>query len=439
MDDRQTGWRNTPPILLTAFALDLVFTAAHVVSRLVQSGERDYLAVDRWDMASTGMWAAFVVMFCIGMFDLASRLTGGAAIAARVASLAYGAMFATSTLLNVLSVLELLPHGEMIWKVEQYTYWGLGTCVAIALAFAASKRSRAAAVVGFALSMVARMPGFLGEPLFQALDLGPRATEIVYTVLGILHTIAYLVLVIAATDGVEVPRRELATRGFGLAASSLTLRVIAAAAGVVLVVMAVSSRGEGGASLIRFGMIGGLLVNLISFAMFGLGALRAARSALDGIARYTAAVAGAASLWCAGVMLEQLPQFYQVLYHQGHGSSGAERLQALSIAQPLVATLAGALLAAVISGFARARNDEPLTTRAGAAGVGYVLLMLASVGVTSFLLETARSQGMLLGMMLLAAGCGLAAQVMLAKVCRSASASIDVDPGLPGARISAPT
>jgi hypothetical protein len=210
---------------------------------------------------------------------------------------------------------------------------------------------------------------------------------------------------------------------------------------VLIVIMAVSSRGSGGAGMMKLSLFGGLLVNLVSFVMFGLGAIGVARSAVDGVNRYTAAVAAAASLWCAGVMLEQLPRFYKILYSSDYGSwggSSAEHLTALSVALPVIGTLAGAVLAAVITGFARARNHEALTSSAGAAGVGYVLLMLASVGIQSFLLEKATSEGTLIGMMLVAAGCGLAAQVMLAKACRAASTSIDAEPGLPQARINDP-
>ena len=443
MDDRRTGWRNTPPILLVAFALQLAFSLVHLGVRMAESADRSFEDVHRWDLASNGIWALFAVMVCVGLFDLAARRTGGAAIGARVAGLAFVSLYALGVALNALFVFELMPHGEWIWRVEQYVYWTVNTAAAIGLAVAGAPRARALMGVGLALCLASRLPPVLGEAIFGGMDLGRQGAELVRYAFGLVHTIGLLLLVVAATDGVAAPRRELAARGFGLAASALWLRLIAALVGVLLTVVAVSSRGDGGVGAIKLAMFASLVVNLVSFAMFGLGALHAARSAIDGVSRGGAAIAAAASLWCAGVMLEQLPQYYKILYGGDAfgGSSSRDHLQALSIALPIVGTLAGAALAAVIAGLARARNDAILTTSAGSAGVGYTLLMLASVGITSFLLEKADSAGGAIGMMLVAAGCGLAAQVMLAKVCRTASTTIDHDPGLPQAtaKVSGPT
>src|SRR5262249_38234938 len=138
--------------------------------------------------------------------------------------------------------------------------------------------------------------------------------------------------------------------------------------------------------LIKVVTLGGLAINMISFAMVGAGALGVARSAVDGISQYAVIACGAASLWCAAVMLDQVPKYYQVLYGD-HGSfGGAEEIQALSVTMPLVATLAGAVFATAIAMYARTRGHQDLATRASGTGVGYLLLMLASVGIQSQLL-----------------------------------------------------
>ena len=443
MNDHRLGWRNAPPLLLGVLVLDFVFSAAHLVVRLTADAERYYDASSRWDLAASGIWALVALIMCVGLFDLAARRTGAAAVGARVAGLAFMVLWATGFVLSLMTMFDLMPHGEWIWKVEQYYYWLVNAALIAGLAVAAMPRARDLMAMGVGLCVLARLPPFLGSAIFGGLGLGPKGFAALHGTLGLVHTIGMLLLVIAATDGIAVPRRELASRGFGLAASALWLRVVAALASVLLMLMAVTARGESSAGFVKLAMIAGLAVNCLSFLMFGLGALHVARSSFDGVARYAAGAAAATSLWCMGVMLRQLPAYYKVFYaHESSGSFGAsaqEHLQALSIALPIVGTLSGAILAGVISGFARARNDGALESSAGASGVGYVLLMLASVGISSFLLEKATSVGTLAGMLLFAAGCALAAQVMLAKVCRSASASIDMEPGLPEARINIPS
>ena len=216
-------------------------------------------------------------------------------------------------------------------------------------------------------------------------------------------------------------------RGFALAAAGLTLRVVAAGVSVVLALAAMSAASF---SIMKFALFGGLAVNLVSLGMVGIGALQAARSALDGMPRYAAALAAVGSLWCAGVLLEQLPQLYQLLY--GDRGGGEDRLQALSIAMPIVVTISGAVLAAAIAGLARARNNQELARRAGSAGMGYVVLMLASVGIQSVMVEGA-GQGGAVFILFAVAGCALVAQLMLSKVCHLASESVSQEPGLPRA------
>ena len=447
MDEQRTGWRNTPPILLAAFGLDIAFDLTHLVQRLSVSSEHDFDRVDRWQLAANGVWALFTVMVAIGLFDLARRMTGRAAVGLRLAGIMFAVHFVLGHVMNLVFAFEL-GGSRWLWKVESYAFWGLVTIAALALAAAAWRRRPALAIGGLVLCMLTRPPEILGELLFKPLDLGFTGAHVMYTTLGIVHAIAMVAMVIAASEGVAQRRRELASTGFSLASSALTLRVVAAVAGVILALLAVAaassrSGGSGAEGIMKFAMFGGLVVNLASFAMFGVGALRAARAELDGVPRWTAAIAAAGSLWCMGVLLQQLPTYYQILYgHGDRGSTAQSQLTALTVAMPIVATLAGAVFAGVIASYARLRANEDLVSRASAASIGYTLLMLASIGIQSFMLENARSISGVIGLMVVAAVCGLVAQVMLARACRSAAILVDdEDPSLPKAvaTISDPT
>ncbi len=431
--------RRISPILLVAFGVDLAFGVAHLVQRLTLTRDHYFDGVDRWGMAGSGVWAMFAVMVGVGLFDLAGRLTGRAAVGARVAGIAVFASFALGMTVNILNIFDLLPHEQWVWQVDQYLFWAIWTIAAVGLLLASP--ARLLAIAAFAVCMLVHPPPFLGEVMFKGF--GILGAEILYGGLALAHTAAMLVLVSDASDGAAPQRHDLAVKGFDRAAGALWLRVVAAAFAMMFGLMSAASAANGSFAIMKFTMIGGLVINLASFLVFGLGALDVARSALDGVARYAVAIAGAASLWCAGVMLGQIPYLYQVLYgHESFASSHQEeRMQALTVAMPLVGTLSCAIFAGVMAAFARARGDEALAGRASSAGTTYVLLMLASIGIQSFLFEKATSLSGMIGMMLVAAGCALAAQMILSKVCRAASFSLESAPGLPTAvaKINDPT
>lgn len=410
--------RRLSPLLVVAFAMRLPIELTRIGAEI---GGHAFGA--SWELANSAMWDMFVVLLAYGLVDLSRRSSGPAAIAARIAGLLFAALLATETAYQVMGMLD--SHAAWIFDLEAYTYAGGLSLAAICLAVAAWPRARVNAIVGLVVCLLAVPPNVVN--LYGWLGLGDRGGIVLWMVLGMAHVVGLLVLVVGASDGVETPRPELAMRGFALAAAGLTLRVVAAGVSVVLALAAMSAASF---SIMKFALFGGLAVNLVSLGMVGIGALQAARSALDGMPRYAAALAAVGSLWCAGVLLEQLPQLYQLLY--GDRGGGEDRLQALSIAMPIVVTISGAVLAAAIAGLARARNNQELARRAGSAGMGYVVLMLASVGIQSVMVEGA-GQGGAVFILFAVAGCALVAQLMLSKVCHLASESVSQEPGLPRA------
>ena len=149
-------------------------------------------------------------------------------------------------------------------------------------------------------------------------------------------------------------------------------------------------------------------------------------------------LAKAASLWCLGVTLAQLPYTYRMLYaaeEYGYGSAARDYVQALSVIAPIVAIAAIAAVARAIAGFAARRGLEQLRFEAQSKGVGFVTLMLASIGLQQWLLPQMTSEGSLMFMMLGAAVCSLWATVLMARLCALTADSLQAEPGLPTATV----
>ena len=61
--------------------------------------------------------------------------------------------------------------------------------------------------------------------------------------------------------------------------------------------------------------------------------------------------------------------------------------------------------------------------------------MLSSVAIQQWMLPNAKSLGSFAGMTLLAAGAGLYATILMAKLCTLAADAVDREPGLPTAKL----
>jgi hypothetical protein len=431
--------RKMPTVLVAALALAIAFSVVTLIMQLVHSEPPSYEHVDKWRLAKSGQWFMTTIMFAFGCRELSDRIVGRAARATRVAGRLFGVDIALQLVWMIVFTFRLGPQEEWFYSLESYTFWGISSAISVALFVAAVGRTRGLAIGGLVVCLIARSPQFLRAPVFAGLHLELRGLTIAWEIQSLIHVAGLAMLLVAIAPDEAARRPSIAAKGFSDVANGLWLRVIAAVVGALFTLFAIGMKGESGYQLVKVVTFGGLAINLISFAMVGAGAFGVARSAVDGVSQYATIACGAASLWCAGVMFDQVPKYYQVLYGDHGGIRGSEEIQALSVAMPLVATLAGAVFATAIAMYARTRGNQDLAARANGAGVGYLLLMLASIGLQSQLLEQARSQGDAIVVLFAAAGCGLVAQMLLSKVCRRASEAIAADPELPTARISEPT
>jgi len=253
----------------------------------------------------------------------------------------------------------------------------------------------------------------------------------------LLDAASFTVLAIGAASGATSPESSRAVTGLLRIGGALRVRVVAAlvGSGIGLLVALTSHGGEGSIGIMKLAMIGGLAISIVADVMLVLGAALAARAALPVLPRWPLVAAAACVAWSAGVMLDKLPHVYRLLYGDHSGGDGFEYLAVFGALVPLVELAGIALVAGTISAFANRRGDQELATHASGKGVGFVVLMLAGIGITTWLIPQAKSESGLLVMMLCALTAMLAAMIMMARLCKLAAEAVDREPGLPAARV----
>jgi hypothetical protein len=309
------------------------------------------------------------------------------------------------------------------------------------LAWAVWKQNRVLAIVGLIVAAFSDPPPVLGNAMYGGVEDFKMALSI-DGALRIVRVTVMSILAIAASRGITPTDRPAGAEGLRLAARGMWLRVLVACSIVLLSLMAMGSRGggEGLFEMLRFMMMAGACATTIAFAMFGVGLARTARATIADLPRYPLVLSAAASLWCCGVELSKLPYIYRMLYKAGDygGYSDRDYMSAFTLAEPLVAIGAVALVAVAIGRFASERTTISLQSEAQGKGIGIVFMMLASVGIQNWMIPAAKSQGSMMMLTVLAAVAGLFAVIMIAKLCASAAAEIEREPGLPTASVIPP-
>jgi hypothetical protein len=421
--------------LPSSLALSLLLWCATSLSRIVL-----VLVVDepwnamRFQLVMEGLGFAAVSLGVIGMRELASRVTGRAAIGCAIGMSGMAIFFAADVGWTLVAFKSDF-RGAWMDKAMPYVYWAASTLLVAGIAFAAWNR-RMIAIVVLAVNVVLFPPPFFEDTLFGWLPQRGTAALVIHPIFSIVR-IASLLVAVAVIARTAVPHhREIAASGLRTCGRALWLRVIAMVGLVVLTLMVVGLRGAGGLELLRFAMMSAAIVNIIALWQFGIGALRAARSGVIELSRVKLALAGAAMLWAGGVTFAQLPSLYQMLYGGERSSVARELAQGLPVALPLVVTGGAALLALAIGGYASQHSRETLVVEARGRGFGFVALTLTSLGIQSWLVTEAASRGSFVMLSLLAASAGLCATVLLAKLCALAADDLEREPGLPTARVA---
>lgn len=414
--------KKLPVALIVAFALQLCMFWGRDL--LFMSGQLHSLTALILTLGAAHL--AVVTSLAIGLSDLAQRTTGRARIAIQIA-MAFAIALVGVQLVELAHQALATAYSETWWDFKLTAAWLLNLGMVVAIAIAASNRLAIAAVV---VSVAFWLPDVLH---FQLVDLIPHVAQRLVTDVMVTMRVGVVVALLASIPSADAsPRPALALRGLSLATQGFYLRIVGFAATVLLGMVVLGNRGRSADDFALLAMYGGFIANACAFALVGLGALKALRSTHDALDSLAMGFAAVANLWCAGAMLNKLAVYYNVTNGR---SNGADDLAALDLALPIVATIGGVFLTIALARFARERGDAPLATSAAASGVGYAMLMIASTGIAGYLITSAKSFEGMIGMMLVAALCGLASQIIIARLCKRTEDALADGASLPIATV----
>lgn len=427
------SWRNLPPALLAMFAIELV---AIVVLTTYDLTHSITARSDRFDLATSGLWLASDALGMFGALALTRRLTGSAATGMRVIAAAFGLSLVASVAWD--SIWTLRPEWALdhLRAASDWSWFVIKLLPLAGIAISTFSTHPRLALLAVVTVLLADSPPPLAHHLWGWLVHGYTGQMLLYQVLRI-ATLAALAagLVAIAPEPYPAPPSDAAP-GFHAIASGLWLRVIGACtfAGLMLLLV-LGKSGEGAVSVLKLATISVAVVNALSFFIVARGAL----STLVREMPVSWMTAGAvANLWCLGVTLRQLPWTYKLLYGArdfGYASDLETRAQALSIIAPLVAVAGIAVIVAAIAVFAANRGLAQLHDEARGKGLGFVMLMIAAVGIQNWLLPDQTSDGSAMFLLLAAAGCSLGATVLMARLCTRAADSLHAETALPTATL----
>jgi len=400
------GLRALPPALQLSFAIWFAELLARVVFYLAA---KDPWPALRFNLTMTGLGFAADVLGIIGMLELARRSTGRVRQGYLVVAAGMGLLLA----LMIGWELASLKHGffEHRWvaEVNQYAYFAASTVLLCGAALAASDRP-ALAIGTLAVGLLTWPPPFLAHHLYSWMPEGKVGLAFQYGLMTVREGLV-LVAIASAARGEAVPASGLAQQGFRTAANSLWFRAIGTITIALIIVMAM--RAANGASILKFALVAGSLVTCLTLLQFGIGAARVGRAGLAELSPYSATIAGAGSLWAAGVTFDQLGTVYRGFDDLG-GSALREAAESLALALPLVVVASVALLAIVIGGFAAHRRAEQLRLAAQSRGIVFVLLTLAAMAAQRWVLADARTFSGFFLLSLIIGMLGLVAMVKMA-------------------------
>ena len=433
--------KKIPVPLLVAIVVGFGFELAHIIAL-----KEDDFGGAAWLIAEVGIGIALDVLVMAGALELAGRLTGRAAVGARIAAVVSGV-----SVLVELGWIAITYHdmtneafgADSVWKTLQLVSCAVDLAIVAGLGIAT--RRLAPALVGCVSSLFATPPWFLRDWMYDGLHLGFRAAMIVQLGPQLVRYGAMLWLAwLASRDTMVQPAPERASLGLRLAARALWLRLIVAAVLFLFVMLLAASASGGGArdlfELYRFAMLAALAVNAIALAMFVRGVLIAARSHAADLSPWRLVAAAAASLWVMGVLLARLPWMYRQLYggsgEFGMGDNYTQFAVALDVTAQLVATGGITALLSAIARLAGRRGLEQLRENAAVRTGAFVVLLGGSIAVQHWIVERSPgSTGLTLTILLLATAAGIYATVIAAKLCMAGAAVVEAEASLPPAKV----
>ena len=391
----------------------------------------------RVGLARTACSVVEMAFVTIGVFELARRGRGRARLLLHVAGalqLALTAWFVARPLVE-LAVDRDMATLDAIYRQSAIATGLAASLLAILLTVVARKHRGAVVLGAFALLLMLTRGWFpgIGDVVYDWLGADPTLRELYWAVSAFGWSLAIFGLCFyVAKDALpDTPDPAAAASGFGLLATALQFRIVAAIVIALLGVTMVQS-----AAAAKVVLVGGPLVILATTFAAVLGILRTARSRLDGLPVCRLAVGGALVLWYGALQLEQVNSIAQLIGPIDYGTSrmDTELAQGWSIVGPLIAAAGFVLVGSAISAFAGARTDHALRESASLRTRLFVILSASAVAIQSQL-GNVESRERFLVLMFAAAAAAIAALVAFARLANHAARAIDAAPTLPTARV----
>jgi len=430
------SWAKIPLALRIAICMNGVFIAIALMSPAVHTFE----GAEELSLFRDGC-ALMVEGFALyGVLELAKLLPRRAAFGARLAAVGWTA----AILLMLVHVgLSLDPSWrESATPTIGWVWWGAMLAVGGGLVIAAARKPSVAIAGGVLwLVMVARPPViqvWIFKQLMNDLTLWSLVNLAGYALQGVAVGLLAGAAVGGVPDGFIVRDPQRVRWGLTKIAGSLWLRLIAMAIVPIVTMVTLGDRAHA-IEAVGYTVVGAGVVNGLAMLGFGLGALDAARSNHPDLRRGAFYVAAAAALWCAGVMLHQVPELYRRIFSDPDNypyERSRVIVEAFEYLLPMVAAAAVAAWTVGVDGFATRRERLDLSERAQRTAVLYIVLSFASYAVSRWLLPDARTDGSRMLVMLVALICGVVALLNAARLASDTAELGNVEqPSIPTATI----
>jgi hypothetical protein len=437
----------TTPLIRTACIVAVLLRLVDLAAAW-HSGTR--WSFETAQLAAGAMWSAVQLATCAGLFELASRLTGGGRNALRVVAWISAAHLAGSMVSMVLRTLWFASaeHGTTAMTVYSDTMFALQCAAPFAWGIAAwhgaaragdLRAIRRGHILAIAVPMVLVLAAVAYSflPMLLADNDGVVAFErrltIMQSCIAIATTSTMLALAVLVRPALEtVPSPRLAAAGLRAIAGSLWLRIAATVAVALAMLQFVSKIGDEPGRAYQLAVLAQSGAELLLFGVLSLGAFAVGRAALDGTARRVFVLAGFSAGWCAGVMLYKTPYVFELTLGKAT-SDDLQLLDSLSIGEPIVAV---ATIAAIVFALRQIHALAGVAEAASSRGVAFVVAMLMSIAVASIGVEHYGAIGVIaFGGVLSVVATAFVARVLS----RAARILVDEQPAIPTATVvSAP-
>jgi hypothetical protein len=399
----------------------------------------EYERMEKLQLAATGIGLVFQVFVLVGALELSKLLVGRAALGAKIAATGWGLGFAFLLLGIALRTKDGLMHDHVAYF--QWGWFAVTTLTAIGLAMMVWRIPVLSIFVVVVIVVFINRPPPLDQWIFDHMREHLDAYSYLRSGLRLLHAALLLGVALVAVaelpEGFTMAEPQRARIGLDRMAAAMWMRVVGAVVLPLLTVMIVIGDGHGAETILGYGALLGTGLSIVSLAWFGVGALDVARSHHEAVRRGAFVAVAAASLWCAGVTLQQVPDLYGALLgREAMWARESGYATMFPYLLPLVATasiIAGAL---AVSGFASRRGHLELAARGERTAMIVGVMQLFAIAVTTWCLPEARSTGSALLLMLMALVFGLIAVVSMAHLARDAAYAVEAPPPeLPSAQL----